>query len=427
MKKFSLSAVAAALMGLSGTANAEHLAIYAGTLIDGVSNKAASRVTIEVKDDRIVSVKSGYLKTEGATIIDLKDHTVMPGFIDLHTHIDTYYSASSYAERYTKDPEDYAFDSVGYAKVTLDAGFTTIRNLGGVVSLSLRDAINAGKIEGPRIFAAGHALASTGGHGDRSNGYNHQLSHLLGPQGAAQGVVNGPIAGREAIRQLYKDGADVVKLTVTGGVLSLAKSGDNPQFMKDELDAIMAAAKDYNFVVGVHAHGAEGMKRAVIAGVDSVEHGTYMTEEIMQLMKDKGTYYVPTLTAGRWVADNAKSYPKIIQPKAAAIGPQIQDTFRKAYEYGVKIAFGSDSGVFPHGLNGREFVYMVEAGMPEMEAIQAATSTAAALLRMQDDLGSVTQGKYADLVAVKGNPLKDISLLTDVDFVMKGGEVVKQK
>lgn len=408
-------------------AHAEHLVIHAGKLIDGVNNKVFEKMTVEVKDDRIVSVTSGFNKVSGANVIDLKNHTLMPGFIDLHTHIDTYFSAASYAERYTKDPEDYAFDSVGYAKATLEAGFTTIRNLGGVVSLSLRDAINAGKIEGPRIFASKRALASTGGHGDNSNGYNHQLSHLLGPQGPAQGVINGPIAGREAIRQLYKDGADVVKLTVTGGVLSLAKSGDNPQFMKDELDAIMEAAKDYNFVVGVHAHGAEGMKRAVIAGVDSVEHGTYMTEEIMQLMKEKGTYYVPTLTAGRWVADNAKSYPEIIQPKAAAIGPQIQETFRKAYEYGVKIAFGSDSGVFPHGLNGREFVYMVEAGMPEMEAIQAATSTAATLLRMQDDLGSISQGKYADFVAVKGNPLDDISLLTDVDFVMKGGEVIKNK
>lgn len=427
MNKFSLTAIAAVLCGVCGVAQAEHLVIHAGTLIDGVNDKAMKRMTVEVKDDRIVSVKSGYNRVAGATVIDLKDHTVMPGFIDLHTHIDTYFSASSYAERYSKDPADYAFDSVGYAKVTLDAGFTTIRNLGGVVSLSLRDAINTGKIDGPRIFAAGRALASTGGHGDTSNGYNHQLSHLLGPQGPAQGIVNGPIAGRAAIRQLYKDGADVVKLTVTGGVLSLAKSGDNPQFMADELDAIMSAAKDYNFVVGVHAHGAEGMKRAVEAGVDSVEHGTYMTKEIMQLMKDKGTYYVPTLTAGRWVADNAKSYPKIIQPKAAAIGPQIQETFRKAYEFGVKIAFGSDSGVFPHGLNGREFVYMVEAGMPEMEAIQAATSSAAELLRMQDDLGSVSAGKYADFVAVKGNPLDDISLLTDVDFVMKGGDVVKQK
>jgi imidazolonepropionase-like amidohydrolase len=244
--------------------------------------------------------------------------------------------------------------------------------------------------------------------------------------GPKEGVINGPDDAYKAVRQRYKEGSDVIKLTVTGGVLSLAKSGDNPQFTDEELAAIMDAAKDYHFVVAVHAHGAEGMKRAIRAGVHSVEHGTYMDQEAMKLMRKKGTYYVPTITAGKWVAEYADSYPPVVQPKARAVGPQIQSTFAKAYKNKVKIAFGTDAGVFPHGLNAREFLYMVEAGMPAMEAIQSATMESAKLLRIDDQLGSIKKGKIADIIAVKGDPLSDITLMQKVSFVMKEGQVYKQ-
>ena len=316
-----------------------------------------------------------------------------------------------------------------YAQKTLDAGFTTVRDLGsfskGVV-ISLRKAIKNGYIQGPRIFAAGKSIATTGGHADPSNGIRSDKHSDPGP---IDGVINGPDDAFKAVRHRYKEGADVIKLTVTGGVLSLAKNGSNPQFTQEEVEAVVKAAKDYEFVVAVHAHGAEGMKRAVLAGVDSVEHGTYMTEEVMRLMKKKGTYYVPTITAGKWVGEMAAVkdyYPKIVQPKAAAIGPVIQSTFGKAYKKGVKIAFGTDAGVFPHGLNGREFGYMVEAGMPAIETIQSATLNTAKLLKIEDRLGSIKVGKLADLIAVDGDPLKDISLMEKVTFVMKDGVIVRR-
>ena len=427
MKKLTVKilALATAIIVAPSVLSADYV-IHAGGLIDGVSDKALKNVSVLISDGKITAIKSGYqAPNEQQQVVDLKKHTVMPGLIDLHTHIDVEMSEKTYTEGFFKDPVDFALRATQYTKATLQAGFTTVRNLGGGVSMALRDAIDAGYIEGPRIFAAGKAIATTGGHADPSNGINQQLSQLMGDPGPKEGVISGPYEARRAVRQRYKEGSDVIKLTVTGGVLSLAKSGDNTQFMADELKAIMDAAHDYNFIVAVHAHGAEGMKRAIEAGVDTVEHGTYMTNDIMKLMKKKGTYYVPTISAGKWVAEKAASYPEIIQPKARAIGPQIQATFAKAYKNGVKIAFGSDAGVFRHGLNAREFIYMVEAGMPAMEAIQSATITAAKVLRISDKLGSIEVGKIADLVAVEGDPLTDIAFMTDMKFVMKEGVIVK--
>ncbi len=424
----TLSSLAIAITTLATSlAHAEDYIIHAGRMIDGVSNTARESVSVLVSGDKIRTIKSGFVTPESnQKVVDLKNSTLMPGLMDMHTHVDANITPESYTEGFFKDPTDFALRATQYTRATLRAGFTTVRNLGGSVSMELRDAINAGYIEGPRIFAAGTAIATTGGHADPTNGLNRELSYLMGDPGPKEGVISGPIEARRAIRQRYKDGSDVIKLTVTGGVLSLAKSGDNPQFMADELEAIMETARDYGFVVAVHAHGAEGMRRAVEAGVDSVEHGTYMTKDIMKLMKKKGTYYVPTISAGKWVEEHADGYPAIIQPKARAVGPKIQSTFAEAYKSGVKIAFGSDSGVFPHGLNGMEFVYMVEAGMPPMEAIQSATMTAAKLLRIDDTLGSVESGKIADLVAVKGNPLENIELMKQVSFVMKEGIIYKQ-
>ena len=268
-------------------------------------------------------------------------------------------------------------------------------------------------------------MATTGGHADPTNGMKFKL---MGDPGPAEGVVNGIPDARKAVRQRYKHGADLIKITATGGVLSVAKSGENPQFKEDEIRAIVETAADYDMHVAAHAHGAEGMKRAVRAGVRSIEHGTLMDDETMDLMKERGTYYVPTISAGEFVAEKATVdgyYPEIVRPKAAKIGPQIKNTFQKAHQAGVKIAFGTDSGVSYHGENAKEFLYMVEGGMAPMAAIQSATKVAAELLGIEDALGTIEVGKTADIIAVKGDPIKDISALRDVVFVMKNGVVYK--
>ena len=265
------------------------------------------------------------------------------------------------------------------------------------------------------------AETATGGHADPTNG--KALDDYAYPL-PEQGVVNGPYEVYTAVRQRYKDGADGIKITVTGGVLSPAKSGDNPQFTQEEVDAVVSAAKDYGMWVAVHAHGAEGMKRAIKAGVDSIEHGTFMDDEAMDLMIENGTYYVPTISAGVWVAEKSKIdnfFPEIVRPKAASVGPQISGTFKKAHKRGVKIAFGTDAGVQKHGTNWKEFVYMVENGMSEMKAIQSATMETAKLLRIEDKLGSIEEGKLADMIAVKGNPLDDISILENIEVIIKDG------
>jgi len=404
--------------------------LHVGSLIDVEKLKIYKNQSVRVSGNKIIAIESGFSeKQENETLIDLKSKTLMPGLMDMHVHLSGEVNKQSYTEKFFMSDSDFALRSTVFAKKTLEAGFTTVRDLGDLapgVVVSLRKAIAKGYVQGPRIYAAGKSIATTGGHADPTNGVR---SEMMGDPGPKQGVINGSEEAMKAVRQRYKEGSDVIKLTVTGGVLSLAKSGSNPQFTQEELNAVVKAAKDYEFVVAVHAHGAEGMKRAVLAGVDSVEHGTYMTDEVMRLMKKKGTYYVPTITAGKFVAEKAAIkgfYPAIVQPKAAAIGPKIQGTFGKAYKKGVKIAFGTDAGVFPHGLNGREFKYMNEAGMPAIEAIQTATLNAAKLLKIDDKLGSISVGKLADLVAVDGDPLNDLTLMENVSFVMKDGVIIKQ-
>jgi imidazolonepropionase-like amidohydrolase len=403
--------------------------IHAGRLIDGRSDEPFLQMSIVIDEGRITSVARGYLEPkEGDTLIKLTEHTVMPGLMDMHTHLQSQHSKDSYTERFFMEQADYALRSTAYARVTLLAGFTTVRDLGdnGVNSVALRKAIEQGWVPGPRIFTSGKSLATTGGHADPTNALRGDYRRDAGP---LEGVVNGADDARKAVRQRYKDGADLIKLTATGGVLSLAASGQNPQFTDEELKAIVETARDYNMTVAVHAHGTEGMKRAVLAGVTSIEHGTYMTDEVMQLMIDAGTYWVPTNMAGEWVAEKAKEpgyFPEIVRPKAAAIGPAIRETFSKAYKAGVKIAFGTDSGVSPHGQNAHEFELMVAGGMPPMKAIQSATLVSSKLLRIEDRLGTIEPKKLADIVAVPGNPLDDISLMKNVVFVMKDGVVYKK-
>jgi len=381
-----------------------------------------------VRDGRIAEVIPGRAKLADGESIVLSDHTCTPGWTDLHVHLDGESSPQSYSEGFRLDPVDFAYRSVGYAEKTLMAGFTSVRDLGGEVTLHLRDAVNQGAVKGPRIFAAGTSIATTGGHADPTNGFNTHLSHLMGPPGPTEGVINSIDDARQAVRQRYKDGSDVIKITATGGVLSYAKSGDAPQFTVDEVKAIVDTARDYGFRVAAHAHGKEGMKRAILGGVTSIEHGTYMDDEVMGLMKQHGTWYVPTISAGRFVAEKAKIdgyFPAVVRPKAERIGALIQDTAGKAYRNGVKIAFGTDMGVGPHGDNAREFVYMVEAGMPAAYALQAATIRAAEVLGV-DDQGVIEAGKRADIVAVPGNPVDDINAVLKADFVMKDGQIYRR-
>lgn len=402
--------------------------LHCGKLIDTKEGKVLTNKTIIISDKKIVSVENGFVepKSSDDKVIDLKNKTVMPGLTDMHIHVENETNANAYLEEYTLNESDIAFNSLHFAEVTLMAGFTTVRDLGGSgVNVALRNAINQGKVVGPRIFTSEKSLATTGGHADPTNGRNRSL---MGDPGPKDGVVNSIDDAKKAVRQRYKNGADLIKITATGGVLSVAKSGQNPQFTVEEIKAICETAKDYGFHVAAHAHGDEGMQRAILGGVKTIEHGTLMSDETMELMKKYDAYLVPTITAGRTVADNAKIegyYPQIIVPKALEIGPKTQETFGRAYKKGVSIAFGTDAGVFFHGENGREFGYMVEAGMPAMKAIQTATITPAVILNMEKESGQINPGFFADIIATNDDPTENIKTMENVVFVMKEGKVYK--
>lgn len=426
MKKYGLLSLFIFLVTFSF---AQRTLIHCGSLIDGKNKQQLSQVTVVVEGNKITSVDKGFTKPgKDDKLVDLSKKTVMPGLIDMHVHIESETSKDAQLKKYTLNEADVAFQSTIYARKTLMAGFTTVRDCGGSgVNISLRNAINQGTIVGPRIFTAGKSIASTGGHADPTNGSRREL---MGDPGPKEGVINGPEDARKAVRQRYKEGSDFIKITATGGVLSVAKDGSGPQFTMEELNAIIATAKDYGMHTAAHAHGAEGMKRAVEAGITTIEHGTLMTEEVMDLMKQKGTYHVPTIIAGRSAAEFAKIpgyYHPLVVPKAIEIGSKIQENFAKAYKRGVKIAFGTDAGVYPHGDNAKEFGYMVEGGMPAIEALLCAMQINANILGVGEKIGSVEAGKLADLVAVDEDPTKNIAAMMKVSFVMKEGVVYKNE
>lgn len=416
------------MLSLPDATAQEQTHVHCGTLIDpGVSSEALSERTVIVENGEVVGVEEGFTLWEDQ-VVDLRSSYCLPGLIDLHTHLSNEFEQGGYIDRFRLMPTDMALQAARYAYITLMAGFTTVRDIGGSegVDLSLRDAINRGDIAGPRMFVAGQSLAVTGGHADPTTGYREDV---VGNAGVEHGVVNGEAAAREATRLAIKRGADQIKITATGGVLSLNADGTRPHFQEDEIAAIVRTAADHGLKVAAHAHGDEGMQRAIRAGVASIEHGTYMSDETMQLMIDNGVYLVPTITAGKSVADSSRIegyyIPSVVE-KAQEVGPEIQEMFARAYGRGVPIAFGTDAGVFRHGRNAVEFEYMVEAGMPPMEALYAATVSAADLLDQSEHLGSLEAGKIADIIAVPRDPLTDISVLSEVTFVMKEGVVYKR-
>ena len=425
-KKYMKKVALLFALSISALINADTL-LHVGNLLDTNNGEISKAVTIRIKGNKILEVTKGYATPKkNDEIVNLKQSYVLPGFMDMHVHLAQEYVPK--AERRLKiEPEYRALFAANAASKTLMAGFTSVRNLGdgGMETISLRDAIKEGLVIGPRIFTSGKTIATTGGHGDPTNG---MPKDNYSPPSPEEGVVDSPEDAKKAVRQRYKDGADGIKITATGGVLSVAKSGENPQFTDDELNSIVATAKDYGLWTAAHAHGKEGMKRAVIAGINSIEHGTYMDQEVMDLMKSKGTYYVPTIMAGDWVAEKAKIpnfFPALVKPKAEKIGPQIQSTFAKAYKAGVKIAFGTDSGVSAHGDNWQEFILMTNAGMTNQDALKSATIETAKLLRIEDKLGQIKPGMLADIIAVQQNPIEDISTVKNVIFVMKDGVIFK--
>ena len=425
--RFFMSTLALLLLGVL-PASAEPTTVLAcGKLLDVNTRTILDKQLITIDQDRITSIRSGDRYKGEAQVVDLSEHTCLPGLIDMHVHLMVAYSTAYELDKIRLGPPDLALLAAWNAELTLMAGFTTVRDLGdrADVTVALRNAIAQGIATGPRVFTSGMPLSSTGGHDDPTNGYRAGLRRDPGP---VEGIINGPVDARKAVRQRYKNGADLIKISATGGVLSQAKSGQNSQLFKDELDAIVATANAYGFKVAAHAHGVEGMQLAIRAGVASIEHGSLMDADTMRLMKQHDTYLVPTIMAGNFVTEKAKIdgyFPEMVQPKAAAIGPQIQATFGRAYQAGVKIAFGTDTGVSAHGDNAQEFSLMVEAGMPPMEAIVSATKNAADLLGESDHLGSISVGKYADVIAVRGNPIEDITLLEHIGFVMKDGIIYK--
>ena len=411
------------------TVSAQDIYIHAGKIYDTNSGKLSTAKTIIISDTKIKSIENGYKEAsnDDIKIYDLKSKVVLPGLIDFHVHMESQSGGQDrYVRRFQDNKADVAFRSSVIAKKTLMSGFTTVRDVGGSgVNISLRNAINNGVIPGPRIFTSGKTIATTGGHGDRTNGFRDDLVDDPGPE---QGVVNSIADARKAVRYRYKNGADLIKITATGGVMSLAKNGQNPQFTEEVIREIVKTADDYGMHVAAHAHGDEGMFRAVNAGVTTIEHGSIMADRTMRLMKEKQTYLVPTISAGEHVAKMAKIpgyYPEIIIPKALEVGVQNKATTKKAYKMGVPIAFGTDAGVFPHGDNAGEFVYMKEIGIPAEYSLNSATITNAKLLNMENLLGQLKEGFYADIIAVDESPLENIATLENVIFVMKDGKVYK--
>ncbi len=405
------------------------LVIHAGRLIDGTGKPPRDKVSILVHDERITAVQDGFTTPKGAEVVDLSTATVLPGLIDDHVHItQSFHKGDPVHNAVTRTNYDDEIDGVTNARATLMAGFTSIRDVGsetGVV-VALKHAINSGAIPGPRMWVAGTPLGPTGGHGDAANGLDPELSH----PGWTDNVIDSPEAARRTVRRLRREGADLIKIMPSGGVMSI---GDDPKLQlmtDDEIKAVIDTAHGLGMKVAAHAHGKAAIDHTIALGVDSIEHGTYADAESYKLFKAHGTYFVPTMLVGAKVLEHAKSHPEDLGPSTVAktfeVVPYMLKNLHNAYTAGVKIAFGTDTfGMSAHGENAQEFALLVGAGLTPMEAIQTATWHAADLIGDTKDIGSIQEGRYADIIAVSGDPLKDVGVLEHVAFVMKGGVVVK--
>ena len=399
--------------------------LKAARLLDGQGGTPLANAVVIIEDDRIAGVGAGLPMPAGAEVIDLGSATLLPGLIDCHTHITGQPGQNYYADLFRRSPIDEAVVAHVYARRTLEAGFTTIRDVGAgeLIDIAMRNAINRGEIAGPRMQVATLAVSATGGHGDLS-GFSPYLSF----KGLGAGIADGIDEIRKLVRTEVKYGADVIKVAATAGVLSEEDSVGAPQFSQEELNALVEEAHMWEKRVAAHAHGTEGIKRAIKAGVTSVEHASFIDDEGIRLAKEKGTWLVIDIYNDDYIlAEFAKKgYPQKIIEKERLVGRTQRENFRKAVQAGAKMAFGSDAGVYPHGWNGKQFAKMVEWGMTPTQAIKAATVDAAELLGWRDRIGSIEAGKLADVIAVKGDPLKDVTELERVSFVMKGGVVYKR-
>ena len=403
---------------------AEVTLVHAGELLAVPGSAPVARKTIIIEGDRVTGVQDGFLQVEGATVIDLSDKFVLPGLMDMHVHLQGEYGPHNDRDALKMSDQLMQMRSIHYAMKTLLAGFTTVRDVGSSPQemYAMRDAIGNGWIDGPRIIAAG-GVGITGGHADVSGAKPDLLEFYTSPN-----VCDGPYDCRRAARNVIKYGADLIKITSTGGVMTQRATGTGQQMEMDELREVVRAAERMGRKVASHAHHEDGIVAALEAGVASIEHGTYTGPRAIRLFKETGAYLVPTLLAGKTVGAMALESEFMAEPvreKAIQVGRDMAGNFAKAYKAGVNIAYGTDSGVSPHGTNAEEALLMVEAGMSEMEVLVAATINAADLIDMSDSLGTIEAGKYADIIAVDNSPLDDIGELLDVDFVMKGGKVYK--
>jgi imidazolonepropionase-like amidohydrolase len=401
------------------------IALKAARIFDGTSDSVVSNGVVVVTGNKIVGVNVPI--PAGAQVIDLGDATLLPGFIDAHVHMSGESGENFYLDFFQavmRQPAEQAFYAGAYARKTLDAGFTTVRDLGSedYVAASLRNAINAGLTPGPRMLVANYAIGATGGHGD---GDPVPPARGVPQRGPLQGVCNGAAECRAAVRYQIKYGADVIKFMPSGGVLSLSDPVDAPELSQEEMNAIVEEAHHWGRKAAAHCHGDAAAKMAIAAGVDSIEHGSFLKPDTLAMMHDKGIYLVPTLLAGEWTGGKAEKFPPAIASKAKAALAARSEMFRNALKAGVKIAFGTDSAVSPHGINAKEFALMTGLGMTPAAALRAATSVDAQLLGMDASIGTLAAGKLADVVAVPGNPLADIKQTEHVVFVMKNGVVVR--
>ena len=430
--RLGTTALAAALLATSalgaGAARAEDLVVHAGKLLDGVSKTPRTQVSILIHDDRVTGVQAGFVTPAGARVIDLSQATVLPGLIDCHVHITSQFDGGDpIREAVTATTAQTAIRSTTYARATLLAGFTTIRDVGSPIDtvVALKRAIAEGLIPGPRMFVAGDPLGPTGGHGDPANGLDPEFFH----PGWDEVVIDSPEKARHVVRDFHRRGADLIKIMPSGGVLSI---GDDPRLQlmdDDEIKAVVEAAHALNMKVAAHVHGEGAINHAIELGVDSIEHGSFADAKSYALFKAHGTYLVPTLLIAERVLEVAQTHPEKLPPtaadKAKAVVPTLMANFGNAYRAGVKIAFGTDESLVPHGENAKEFALMVKGGMTPIDAIMASVAGGSDLIGDAKDIGSVQAGRYADLVAVAGDPLADVTVLQHVDFVMKGGVVYK--